>query len=166
MLGRSHEKLAFILLAFAACGGSDSNPGNTLGNCKLTLSGAVSGTFGCVATAGTQSGGTSVLGVVGTASGNLKSFVYSVQVAGDPMTKTYATTDFQVAGAVVQTNDNKTYLAATGGTPVGTVGSLTVSDLMFVSMEGTTKVYTMKGSTSGTAKNAQGEDTISFTATF
>jgi hypothetical protein len=160
------NKLAFFVLAVAACGGGDSNPGNTLGNCKLTLSGAVSGTFGCVATAGTQSGGTSVLGVVATESSGLKSFAYSVQVAGDPMTKTYTTTDFQVAGVVLQTTDNKTYLAATGGSPVGTVGSLTVSDLTFVSMEGTTKIYTMKGSTSGTVKNAQGADTISFTATF
>lgn len=94
--------------------------------CTIMLTGALTGTFGCTASAIKQDAETfTVIGAVGTASGAVQSLLFVVRVEGQPAVRNYAPGDISAA-AMVGTSSNT--FSADGET--GVIGGLMITGLV------------------------------------
>ncbi len=161
--------LALSLLALglgAGCGESDDPPGNPGANCKITLSGGLSGSYGCIATGGLRDGeANGVIGVVSTDPA-FTMLAVSFSISGAPSVRSYAPADLLEGGATVLTRDNQTYLATGGSSPMGTINSFTISGLTTLPKMDDTQTYLLRGSFSATLAPVAAGTPVTLTATF
>ena len=118
-----------LTLAVAGCGESDDPPNNPGANCKITLSGGLTGSYGCIATGGLRDGeANGVIGVISTDT-TFSMLAVSFSISGSPAVRSYAPADLLEGGATLLTRDNQTYLATGGSSPMGTINTFTISGM-------------------------------------
>lgn len=155
-----------LALTGAGCGDGGDDMMNPLGNCKITLSGGLSGSYGCVATGGLRDG--EAMGVIGVISSDpaFTMLAVSFSITGAPSVRSYAPADLLEGGATLLTRDNQTYLATGGSSPMGTINTFTISGLDSLPKDGDTQTYLLHGSFSATLTALAGGAPITLSATF
>ena len=95
--------------------------------CTMMLSGAVTGTFACTASAVKRDADSfTLVGAIGTGSGEVQSLLFAARVPGEPAVRDYAVGDLESIDVAIQTSSNG-YVAS--GT-TGTVGTLRLTALV------------------------------------
>jgi hypothetical protein len=156
------------------CGGSSTNnivdgSGGSGGSCMVTLTGAASTTAQCVAAFEqlTGSADSEWGGVVTMEPSGFTEITASFQVAGAPMSKTYAPADFVTGGASVVTTAGKTYVASDVASGSGTLGSLMITGVDVAQMTGSATDYYVHGSFSATcAQQGGGSGSVMMSMSF
>ena len=130
----------FLLALAVACGPTDVTPDATVDArgpdatvdaappvpCTIMLTGAITGTFGCTASAiKSDSESFTVIGAVGTPAGTVESLLFAVRVEGQPAVRDYAAGDVSAA-ATVTTASN--VFQASG--EVGVINGLQITALI------------------------------------
>jgi hypothetical protein len=165
-------------VALSACssGGDDGQDpgyegpgGNDPGNgCTITLSGEVTGTLPCHATAGREdNGGSSVLGAIGVdLGGSVRTLSIAAELPdADPVVRDYAPSDFETAGAILMTTDNRAFFATTGSAnDMGTLGTFKVTALDVIGGVEGGKAWKLGGSFTATLIDPVSKKTVTLTA--
>lgn len=118
-----------LALANAACGTSTSpNDANSAATCKVTLSGAVTGTHGCVVAMGLNSTTDTVDMGVSAAISQTEQFSLALKFPGTALTAgTFTSSTDGAAGAVVESQIPKVWDAVRGDPPDQGTFSITIS---------------------------------------
>lgn len=153
-------------------GGADARaPDAALaGGCTLTLTGAVTGTIPCAASAlKTLTDDFTLTGAISTqASGNVAMAAFTLSVPGEIAVRDYAAADLKSGAATLTTVDNKTYAAASGmGAAQGTIGQLRVTGLdPQAGGDTATKVWIPHGSFTATLVGTTAVGMVTLSASF
>lgn len=151
------QAIAFLpLILAAACGsGSDDETGGPDGGspqtggggkCSVTLTGDLSGTFGCNATAGKKSSeSTSIVGVlVGSPPSGVTMISFAVRVPDTVTARTYAASELDGGATILK--GTTLYAATMGRTMTGTLEPLLVTSATLELSDQGTDVYEVHGS--------------------
>ena len=172
----THRFFALALVSlFAACGGggddlpdeNDETPPTT--GCVIKLEGEVAGNFSCLATGGRENGApNSVIGAAATGlSGNIDTIGIALEVDGELTRRTYTADDIVAGGAVVVLDGGNGYVVAIGSeNDMGTIQSVTISELDEIASEEGTVVWEIHGTFTATLVNPQTQKTVKMTARF
>lgn len=150
--GRPMRRLWMAAALMLSCGGASFQ---TLGSggCSITLSGAQSGTFGCIAVGGTYDVPSNRGSVAFQTSGATPVTTVSISFPGEPRPATFSSAD---AGAVsslqvsYQTVSGRTWAATAGsGTQTGTY-TLVLNSVALIGQSTSGKAYAVSGKVDGT----------------